>query len=340
MRSRCILFALCFFAVSAGVAWGEVLPQIDRPAAAVAQSAQARRVRMATLFGHATSASTVRDDSVNHAEAFRFVEQMTGTAQGITVFVPAHSTAKSLAVGLYSDRGGDPGSLLASNSKSIPDAGGWVTVPIKNTPLQKSTTYWTAVLGKGGRLDTRNRESASCMGTTEAKRDLSALPQSWGRGFRFTDCIAAYVIGQPAAAGSGATSAPTTTTPATQLPSTGLTLPLPPINTSAPAISGTPQQGQTLTASTGSWADSPTSYAYQWQDCGVLLCTNIVNATSSSYTLQGSDVGSTIDVIVTASNAAGSFPRRRLGPPRSPASRRRGTRRCRRSLARRSRATL
>jgi hypothetical protein len=310
MRSRCILFALCFFAVSAGVAWGEVLPQIDRPAAAVGQSAQAHRVRMATLFGHATSASAIRDDSVNHAEAFRFVEQMSGTAQGITVFVPVHSTAKSLVVGLYSDRGGDPGSLLASNSQAIPAAGGWVTAPIKNTPLQKSTTYWTAVLGKGGRLDTRNRESASCMGTIEAKRDLSALPQSWGRGVRFTDCLAAYVIGRPGAAGPGATSTPTTTTAtlATGLPSAGVTLPLPPINTSAPTISGTPQQGQTLTASTGSWADSPTSYAYQWQDCGALLCTDISNATSSTYTLQGSDVGSTIDVIVTASNAAGSFP--------------------------------
>src|SRR5439155_6261261 len=40
-----------------------------------------------------------------------------------------------------------------------------------------------------------------------------------------------------------------------------------PANTSLPVISGTAQQGQTLTASQGAWSGSPTSYAYQWQHC-------------------------------------------------------------------------
>jgi hypothetical protein len=83
---------------------------------------------------------------------------------------------------------------------------------------------------------------------------------------------------------------------------------LPPLNTSPPTISGTPVQGDTLTASPGSWADSPTSYSYQWQDCDSLLCSNISGATGSAYTLQSSDVGKTIDVVVTASNSAGSTP--------------------------------
>jgi hypothetical protein len=314
MRRACMLFALCFFAVTAGVASAEVLPDTNRSAPAVAHSQVSRPVRMATLLGRAMSASTVRGGSVGHAEAFRFDEQVAGTAHAVNVFVSGRSTAKSLAVGLYTDKNGDPGSLLASNSMPVPDTGGWVTVPIKGTPLTKDAAYWTAVLGKGGRLDTRDRQSASCVGTVEVKPDLSALPQYWGQGFRFGACIAAYVIGQPAAAGSAptptATQTPTTTTTTTTAaPGTsGLTLPLPPINTGAPTISGTPQQGQTLSASTGSWANTPTSYAYQWQDCGALLCTNIPNATASSYSLQASDVGSTIDVIVTASNAAGSTP--------------------------------
>jgi hypothetical protein len=314
MRRACMLFALCFFAVTAGVASAEVLPDTNRSAPAVAHSQVSRPVRMATLLGRAMSASTVRGGSVGHAEAFRFDEQVAGTAHAVNVFVSGRSTAKSLAVGLYTDKNGDPGSLLASNSMPVPDTGGWVTVPIKGTPLTKDAAYWTAVLGKGGRLDTRDRQSASCVGTVEVKPDLSALPQYWGQGFRFGACIAAYVIGQPAAAGSAPTptatqTSTTTTTTTTAAPGTsGLTLPLPPINTGAPTISGTPQQGQTLSASTGSWANTPTSYAYQWQDCGALLCTNIPNATASSYSLQASDVGSTIDVIVTASNAAGSTP--------------------------------
>ena len=38
-------------------------------------------------------------------------------------------------------------------------------------------------------------------------------------------------------------------------------------NTSLPVISGTAQVGSQLTASTGSWSGSPTSYSYQWHRC-------------------------------------------------------------------------
>ncbi len=80
-----------------------------------------------------------------------------------------------------------------------------------------------------------------------------------------------------------------------------------PTNIAVPTISGTAQQGQTLTASNGSWSGSPTSYAYQWRDCNGSgsSCTNIASATGSSYLLTSSDVGNTIDVMVTAANAGG-----------------------------------
>jgi endoglucanase len=80
----------------------------------------------------------------------------------------------------------------------------------------------------------------------------------------------------------------------------------PPSNTAPPTISGTPQQGQTLTTTNGSWMNNPTFYAYQWQDCSKGTCQKISGATSSSYTLQASDVNDTVDVVVTASNSAGS----------------------------------
>ena len=67
----------------------------------------------------------------------------------------------------------------------------------------------------------------------------------------------------------------------------------------------------TLTASPGSWANCGSgacTFAYQWKDCNSsgANCTAISGATSASYPLASSDVGSTIDVVVTASNGGGS----------------------------------
>lgn len=81
-----------------------------------------------------------------------------------------------------------------------------------------------------------------------------------------------------------------------------------PVNTSLPTISGTPTQGQVLTAANGSWSESPTSYTYQWRHCDSSgsNCTDISGAGSGTYTLASGDVGNTIRVVVTAKNAAGT----------------------------------
>jgi subtilase family serine protease len=83
--------------------------------------------------------------------------------------------------------------------------------------------------------------------------------------------------------------------------------PAPPSNTSPPTISGTTTQGQTLTANPGSWSGSPSpTYTYQWQQCSGGTCTDVLGATAQTYTLTSGDVGKTIDVVVTATNASGS----------------------------------
>jgi hypothetical protein len=83
----------------------------------------------------------------------------------------------------------------------------------------------------------------------------------------------------------------------------------PPVNTSPPAIAGTAQQGQTLSASTGTWSGTaPFTYAYQWRRCdtGGGGCADIASATTTTYTLVAADLGTTIRVAVTGSNSAGS----------------------------------
>jgi hypothetical protein len=84
----------------------------------------------------------------------------------------------------------------------------------------------------------------------------------------------------------------------------------PPItaNTAVPVITGTAAAGDALTASTGTWTNSPVIYTYQWEDCDSsgLNCTVITGATASTYSVTAADAGHTIRVIVTAQNGGGS----------------------------------
>jgi hypothetical protein len=82
----------------------------------------------------------------------------------------------------------------------------------------------------------------------------------------------------------------------------------PPINTAPPTITGTAQQGQTLTEHNGSWTNEPTGFAYQWQRCDTAgaNCSPVSEATAQTYTVGSADVGSTVRVAVTASNLAGA----------------------------------
>ena len=82
-----------------------------------------------------------------------------------------------------------------------------------------------------------------------------------------------------------------------------------PSNQTPPAISGTPEQGTTLTASSGSWSGTtPITYHYQWRRCDKngAGCANINGADSSTYLVRRADVGNTLRVRVTAKNSDGS----------------------------------
>jgi subtilisin family serine protease len=102
--------------------------------------------------------------------------------------------------------------------------------------------------------------------------------------------------------------------------------PLPPVNMAAPTIGGTATEGQTLTASEGTWTGSfPVAYAFAWQRCDATGagCVATAGASGASYVLTSSDVGSTLRVVVTAtdsggSTAATSFPSGVVQPAPSP----------------------
>jgi hypothetical protein len=80
-----------------------------------------------------------------------------------------------------------------------------------------------------------------------------------------------------------------------------------PANTALPTISGTTTQGQTLTETNGTWDNNPTTVTNQWADCDSTgaACTPISGATGQTYTLAAGDVGHSILVQETATNATG-----------------------------------
>jgi hypothetical protein len=82
-----------------------------------------------------------------------------------------------------------------------------------------------------------------------------------------------------------------------------------PASTGPPTIEGLAQDGSELDATAGSWsAAAPVSYSYQWESCGPTGedCASIEYATAPNYQLSEGDIGSTLRVVVTATNTGGS----------------------------------
>jgi Flp pilus assembly pilin Flp len=95
-----------------------------------------------------------------------------------------------------------------------------------------------------------------------------------------------------------------------------------PANTGLPVISGTPQVGQTLTTSNGTWSNNPSDFDYQWQytQNNFASCAGLPSNTSwNDSSTAGNDnswgslpnnsalIGNCVRVQVRASNASGSY---------------------------------
>jgi hypothetical protein len=80
-----------------------------------------------------------------------------------------------------------------------------------------------------------------------------------------------------------------------------------PQNTAPPSVTGNAREGETLSASNGSWNGSPTKFAYQWQRCSGdgSGCADVAGAQNATYNVAGADVDHTLRVQVTASDTDG-----------------------------------
>jgi hypothetical protein len=266
------------------------------------------------LFGETNLQSQQDYLQAGHAEAFRFTAQATGTIGAAQLYLDAGSAATTAIVGIYAEGHEHPGALLSVGALAAPAAGAWNTIALSASAISAGNGYWLAILGEGGTLRYRDRSRGPCPSEESARHNLAGMPSTWSTGHQWHDCpVSAYVTAAPELVSPPseptpppveATPPPTEPTP----PPTEPTPPPPPANTAPPTITGTTTEGQTLSASTGTWLGSPTSYRYQWLDCDASgqSCTTVEGATSPSYRLTAADVSHTMRVKVTAENAGGS----------------------------------
>lgn len=110
----------------------------------------------------------------------------------------------------------------------------------------------------------------------------------------------------------GAEQADVVTFTATLESGESMTATIGPYNTVLPAITGTLSGTNVQTTTNGTWlGDATITYASQWQrgnnaDANDPSWANISGATSSTYTLTGSDTGKYIRCRITATNSVGS----------------------------------
>ncbi len=158
------------------------------------------------------------------------------------------------------------------------DDGTWT-----GTPVISLTRQWQ-------RCDAGGSNCSDIAGATAATHTL--VPGDVGHTLRVV--VTATNAGGSASATSAATAAVAAAAP---------------VNTALPAISGTPRDTHTLSADQGTWTGTPTiTYAYQWRRCDTAgnACSDIAGATNATHDAQAADVGHTLRVVVTATNAAGS----------------------------------
>ncbi|MDP9308751.1 MAG: DNRLRE domain-containing protein [Actinomycetota bacterium] len=215
------------------------------------------------------------------------------------------------------------------------DVGSTIRVAVTGSNGAGSSSASSAATAAVAAATPSNTSPPSVSGTAQAGQTLSASAGNWngtppigfayqwrrcdsgggscadisgagGQSYTLTSAdvgstIRVTVTGSNAAGSSSASSDPTQVVQAAA--------PAPPSNTSPPSISGTAQNGQTLSASPGNWNGTPPiGFAYQWRRCdsGGGSCADISGASGQSYTLSSADVGSTIRVTVTGSNSGGS----------------------------------
>jgi hypothetical protein len=197
--------------------------------------------------------------------------------------------AAAAALALLAGGSAQGARLVAPANTSLPTISG---TPRAGETLTAASGAWsgTSPISFAYRWQRCDKNGNSCNNTSATNQAYTLQKGDAGRRLRVS------VTASNSDGSANAVSAPSAVVAAGLLPE----------NTSLPAISGTAKAGSTLTASTGTWKNNPTSFTYQWRRCSAAgnNC-NGAGAKKNTYELTGADVGATIRVRVRARNQFG-----------------------------------
>ncbi len=146
------------------------------------------------LLGSQTVSSSKDNNSAGLAESFQATASASGVVGSLSVYVDSPNSASRVAVGLYSDSGGTPGTLLTQGTITSPTAGAWNTVTVSGASVTAGTAYWISVLSPSGTgtFDFRDAASGS-LSENSSQTNLTTLPATWSPGPKWDDSpISAY----------------------------------------------------------------------------------------------------------------------------------------------------
>jgi hypothetical protein len=188
--TRSLLMAVALLVVSA------IPSALDADAGHTAHPYVARDSAMTVLLGYEAVEPLRNHLHAGQAEAFRMRARTSGITGAVHMFIDSGNAARAVAVGIYSDAGGRPGSLLSKGSASSLRVRAWNTVSVAPTQLASGKTYWLGVRGEGGTLRYRSRRR-SCLNGPSVQTHLRGLPKRWSAGrarVRILCPISAYVV--------------------------------------------------------------------------------------------------------------------------------------------------
>ena len=163
------------------------------------------------LVGNNSVQSFGDTDAAGSAEALQYTATSSGTVGSLSLYVDSGNAATSVNVALYSDAGGNPGTLLTSGTLSHPTPAAWNSVAVPPAAVAAGTKYWLALLGLGGQVNFRDVASGGGATQNSAQTNLSGLPQTWSSGSHWANSPASFFA--DANVSSTPTPAPATPTP-------------------------------------------------------------------------------------------------------------------------------